>query len=187
MNFQEYIEKALKTKAPVESDLEDLRHGAAGIVKEVGELVDLYTKHKFWGKPPEYVDLLKEVGDVYWYLGLTFRSLGGTYEPAVADMFLPSHEYCLTKLVVYSANLFAGAYGSPESSEFLLYEANKLYQFLNVFCIINGLTKEDAWAGNLVKLQGKEGKKGRYSGSFSQHEALNRNLELENENELPEA
>lgn len=80
MTFQEYQQLALRT-APVPSyETEDLLHGAAGVVTEGGELMDIFKKHEFYGKPVDKKHLMEEAGDLMWYLAVLCRYGGFTLE-----------------------------------------------------------------------------------------------------------
>lgn len=73
MTFQEYQQAALRT-APVPSyETEDLLHACAGLCTEAGELMDVFKKHEFYGKPIDRVNVMEEVGDLAWYLALLCR------------------------------------------------------------------------------------------------------------------
>ena len=45
-------------------------HAIMSMVTEVGEIVDIFKKHTFYGKPLDRVHLMEECGDLLWYIGL---------------------------------------------------------------------------------------------------------------------
>ena len=58
----------------------ELLNGALGLTGEAGEVADMIKKHIFHGHdlPPE--DLVKELGDVCWYLALICHACGISIE-----------------------------------------------------------------------------------------------------------
>src|SRR5690606_12559489 len=76
---------AARTESPVTQELIErasvpkfirLEHAAYGLATEAGELLDQLKKHKFYGKPLDFVNLEEEAGDVAWYLALVCNALG---------------------------------------------------------------------------------------------------------------
>lgn len=82
MDLNQYQGLALRTAHQAATKEDDLLHGTAGVCTEAGELMDIYKKHKFYGKPVDWVNVKEEVGDVMWYLALVCRSAGITLEDA---------------------------------------------------------------------------------------------------------
>ena len=82
MTLNEYQELALRTAHLHENHEDDLLHGAAGVCTEAGELMDIYKRFKFYGKPVDWVNVKEEVGDVMWYLALVCQSAGISLEDA---------------------------------------------------------------------------------------------------------
>ena len=58
-----YREEVLRTSGST-----DLAMGALGLAGETGEVVDLLKKHLYHGKPLDRTALVKELGDIRWYL-----------------------------------------------------------------------------------------------------------------------
>lgn len=70
--FDDYQTHALATyKVPSKGD--PLALAALGLAGEAGEVVELVKKHLFHGAPLAREKLLKEAGDVLWYLALLAR------------------------------------------------------------------------------------------------------------------
>ena len=67
MKFAEYIPLAYRTckELPPQQHAE---HMAMGILGELGEIVDAVKKHYVYGRPLDKVNLMEEVGDIFWYL-----------------------------------------------------------------------------------------------------------------------
>lgn len=87
MNSSNYVENAIRTEAPVTSEMitrfsnpENIRllHAGMGMVTEAGEFMDMLKKHLFYGKPLDKINLAEEVGDSYWYMALAVDILKTT-------------------------------------------------------------------------------------------------------------
>jgi NTP pyrophosphatase (non-canonical NTP hydrolase) len=82
--LNEYQIAALRTAPKPTAPEEDLMHAAAGVCTEGGELMDVFKKFHFYGKPIDWTNVEEEIGDVLWYLALACRASGTTLE-AVAE------------------------------------------------------------------------------------------------------
>lgn len=77
-----YIKLAKRTESlGSESQVRVLRcmrllHGGMGCVTEAGELLDNLKKHIFYGKPIDEVNLMEEIGDIFWYSAIILDVLG---------------------------------------------------------------------------------------------------------------
>ena len=60
-----------------------LLHGAIGICTEAGELQDMIKKSLIYGKPMDVINIVEEIGDLYWYCALVLDSVGYTPEQAM--------------------------------------------------------------------------------------------------------
>jgi len=89
MNSKEYVVEVLKTesigleeiKARMSSDeVVRLLHAALGLCTESGELVDALKKHIFYGKELDKVNLVEELGDIFWYAAVVADVLGVEFE-----------------------------------------------------------------------------------------------------------
>lgn len=69
MNFIEYTPLALRTVKPHEHK-QQMVHALLGLITEVGELTDSVKRHVVYLKPLDKVNLVEEVGDIFWYLNL---------------------------------------------------------------------------------------------------------------------
>lgn len=54
----------------------ELLNGALGITGEAGEVADLIKKHVFHGHDLDRGEIVKELGDVCWYVALLATSIG---------------------------------------------------------------------------------------------------------------
>jgi NTP pyrophosphatase (non-canonical NTP hydrolase) len=87
--MKDYIEKANRTATTnygsISQRLEnpkiiDLIHAGLGISTETGELLDTIKKYIYYGKELDEVNLIEEVGDIFWYLALFCKSLNVSFE-----------------------------------------------------------------------------------------------------------
>lgn len=80
---EEYRDAVLRTES---NDLEKigprliqnarLLHASLGAVTEAGELADALKKHVYYGKPLDRVNLVEEIGDLFWYMEVMLDELG---------------------------------------------------------------------------------------------------------------
>lgn len=80
MTINEYQQFALRTEPYMNNDLDRILQGVMGLAGESGECVDLMKKHIFQGHSLDMEHLMKELGDVAWYLAITADSIGYTLE-----------------------------------------------------------------------------------------------------------
>lgn len=80
MTINEYQQLALRTESHTNSDLDRILQGVMGLAGESGECVDLVKKFIFQGHSLDSEHLMKELGDVAWYLALTADAIGYTLE-----------------------------------------------------------------------------------------------------------
>lgn len=92
----EYIENAIKTESadfhaiaarllpgidpddlpPFDATILRAMHAADGLVTESGELLDMLKKHLFYGKDFDRVNVIEELGDLFWYQAILCHALG---------------------------------------------------------------------------------------------------------------
>lgn len=70
--------------APGSPDTGDLLNGALGLTGEAGEVADLIKKHIFHGHDLDIDSLVKEIGDVCWYIALLCTAIGESMEWVMA-------------------------------------------------------------------------------------------------------
>ena len=75
MTGNEYQKQAMTTLNPKLSKEDILLNGAMGLCGESGEVIDLLKKHLHHGHPLDRENMLKELGDVAWYLAETAYAL----------------------------------------------------------------------------------------------------------------
>jgi NTP pyrophosphatase (non-canonical NTP hydrolase) len=75
MTPNEYQKLAMTTLNPNLSRQDVLLNGVMGLCGEAGEAIDLVKKHLHQGHPLDREKLIKELGDVAWYLAETAWAL----------------------------------------------------------------------------------------------------------------
>lgn len=80
MTINEYQKLALRTESYMNNDFNRILQGVMGLAGESGECVDLMKKHIFQGHSLDSEHLMKELGDIAWYLALTADAIGCTLE-----------------------------------------------------------------------------------------------------------
>lgn len=68
MEINEYQKLAMRTLNPEIDKKELILNAAMGLCGESGEVIDLVKKHLFQGHDLDDEKLIKELGDVAWYL-----------------------------------------------------------------------------------------------------------------------
>lgn len=76
MTINEYQRLALTTLNPALNEKDVLINGVMGLCGEAGEAIDIVKKHLAQGHELDRDALIKELGDVAWYLAETAYALG---------------------------------------------------------------------------------------------------------------
>lgn len=75
MKINEYQKAAMRTASTTNSkDL--ILNGSLGLCGESGEVADVVKKHLFQGHELNRDKIIKELGDVCWYIAITAEGLG---------------------------------------------------------------------------------------------------------------
>jgi NTP pyrophosphatase (non-canonical NTP hydrolase) len=77
MELNEYQKLAMRTANP---ECIDLSNAALGLCGEAGEFADCTKKHLHQGHALDRAKLVREAGDVLWYVALACEALGVTME-----------------------------------------------------------------------------------------------------------
>ena len=80
MTINEYQELAMRTLNPALSKKDVLINGVMGLCGESGEAIDIVKKHLAQGHELDRDFLIKELGDVAWYLAETAYALDVSLE-----------------------------------------------------------------------------------------------------------
>ena len=75
MTINEYQKLAMTTLNPNLSQKDVLINGVMGLCGESGEAIDIVKKHLAQGHPLDKEKLIKELGDIAWYLAETAYAL----------------------------------------------------------------------------------------------------------------
>jgi NTP pyrophosphatase (non-canonical NTP hydrolase) len=75
MTIDEYQRLAMVTLNPALSQKDVLINGVMGLCGESGEAIDIVKKHLAQGHPLDREKLIKELGDIAWYLAETAYAL----------------------------------------------------------------------------------------------------------------
>lgn len=76
MTANEYQKLALRTARKDLDSTQLLLNGALGLAGESGEVVDAIKKHLFQSHWLDRSELVKELGDVAWYLAIAAHAIG---------------------------------------------------------------------------------------------------------------
>ena len=80
MTGHEYQRLAMTTLNPELSKKDALINGVMGLCGESGEAIDIVKKHLHQGHPLDKEKLVKELGDIAWYLAETAYALDTSLE-----------------------------------------------------------------------------------------------------------
>ena len=80
MTINEYQKLALTTLNPELSKKDVLINGVMGLCGESGEAIDIVKKHLHQGHERDREKLIKELGDIAWYLAETAAALDVSLE-----------------------------------------------------------------------------------------------------------
>ena len=80
MTVNEYQKLAMTTLNPALSKKDVLINGVMGLCGESGEAIDIVKNHLAQGHPLDREKLIKELGDIAWYLAETATALDVSLE-----------------------------------------------------------------------------------------------------------
>lgn len=80
MTLNEYQQLALTTLNPALAKKDVLINGVMGLCGESGEAIDIVKKHLAQGHDLDRAHLIKELGDIAWYLAETAHALDVSLE-----------------------------------------------------------------------------------------------------------
>ena len=76
MRVDEYQQEAMTLLNPALTEKDVLMNALMGLCGESGEAIDVMKKYLFQGHPLDRAKLMKELGDVAWYLAEAATGLG---------------------------------------------------------------------------------------------------------------
>lgn len=84
---ENYVQNVLRSESCNFSEIEErvkpmlrLLHVGFGLTTEVGEFMDQLKKHVFYGQPLDFVNLIEELSDLLWYVGMACDDLDITFD-----------------------------------------------------------------------------------------------------------
>lgn len=83
LTSEEFIQGVLRTESQqnhIDNIAPRLIHAVTGISTEAGEMLDSLKKAMFYGKPVDVVNMLEELGDLQYYIGLACAVYGWSFE-----------------------------------------------------------------------------------------------------------
>jgi NTP pyrophosphatase (non-canonical NTP hydrolase) len=92
MKSREYIAAAVRTESRdfevigerLQSERNQrLLHAGIGLATESGEFLDALKKHVFYGRELDTVNMVEEIGDLFWYCAIIADELGFDFESAM--------------------------------------------------------------------------------------------------------
>lgn len=84
MQINDYEKSVLRTANETLTPLEQLTNGLMGLNGEAGEAIDILKKHLYQGHELDREHIVKELGDVAWYLTISAHAIGVSLETVLA-------------------------------------------------------------------------------------------------------
>ena len=172
MTLNEYQKLAQRTSP---TDHDKLKNGCMGLIGESGEIVDLMKKYMFQSTPgtPLPTDkLIKEMGDVMWYIAETVTGMGFDLQTVLSEgqglaikgpLDLDMHAIVLSSCESSSYTNFC-----RKDMLSLMRDINFMYAVLISMCRMIGTTIEHVQEVNIEKLRK------RYPDGFDPERSMNR-------------
>ena len=85
MNINEYQKEAMTLLNPALTGKDVLMNALMGLCGESGEAIDIMKKHLYQGHDLDREKLIKELGDIAWYLAETAYALDVNLEKVFRD------------------------------------------------------------------------------------------------------
>lgn len=190
MDIREYQNKALKRLNPLiaNKDRESMNYACMGIIEETGEIIaelrkPLY-KGNFHEKKLDKIEIMKECGDLIWYLSLVCYNNGieiGEIEEK--EDFTENNSYKKNdREVIIKKSIEMGINSSEIVREYLYVYANErntdklkcmiLKQFYNIKELLNNLEIEfdDSLLANLNKITNRYDETGKSNAKMEEYE-----------------
>lgn len=171
MTFDDYQKLAKLTNVDLNTIKKNECHMQAGVITELAEVMDLYKKKLAYGKEITMLNLVEEIGDVFWYIAneLSFRDmmlegvyfLGDDFKHQKGELLEKEPEWIIDEI------------------GWIIYKITQTWDFEELFVsmlnLCHGFSIDplECMNANINKL------KVRFGDKFSQEKALNRNLDEE--------
>lgn len=173
MTLNEYQRLAQRT-SPDGHDR--IKNGCMGLIGESGEIVDLMKKYLFQSTPgtPLPTDkLIKEMGDVMWYIAETVTGMGRDLNSVLTDMepvefddVIATEDFSFA-LSVQANSVYCNIYVLSDEERAAI-NLRDLYDILRGLCTRIGTTIEHVQEVNIEKLRK------RYPDGFDPERSMNR-------------
>ena len=173
MTLNEYQKLAQRTSP---TDHDKLKNGCMGLIGESGEIVDLVKKYLFQSTPgtPLPTDkLIKEIGDVMWYIAEVATGMDVDLEHLLAfaycgefDERITISDYALT-ISIHANTVYCKLFAS-KNKEVAALTIRHMYDLLCGLCTRIGTTIEHVQEVNIDKLRK------RYPDGFDPERSMNR-------------
>lgn len=145
--MKDYIEKARRTSNVTKADA--VQHARFVLRTELGELMDVFRKHNFYGKPLDLVNLKEEIGDLYWGIAELSYGMDKQALPLEARKKLIvtiTLDFILDMLEQSIANGFKQDIPASMTIVDVCY-------YLDNLCYRYGWTRDEVLAENIAKLE----------------------------------
>ena len=159
MNLDEYQRLAMRT-APIGTytEREIFENACLGLIGETGEVSDLIKKSRFQGHQLGVVHLMRELGDVLWYVALGVYAIKGDYglEDAVdeaADFMNIPLEMSASAVIFLMTDTIATLANHCYVNEDAIPLFGRMIQYIEALAIRYGSTLEAVMKANIAKLE----------------------------------
>lgn len=168
MTPHEYQIETRRTRPAGEPRERALAHYALGLCEEAGELAGVIKKHVFYGHPLDRDKLIKEAGDVLWYLASLLDTAGIALSEALAAngythtvQCIDAEEYGEDGADFHARNVVACAAYSPKLMvnpafrEDAVALAGRLLAHLYGLLSLFDITLDEVMVANVAKLRAR--------------------------------
>lgn len=87
--FKTMVSRLFNVK-PIRTIPPAVRHAVAGLVTEIGEIMDLLKKYEYYGKVSTGLAMKEELGDLLFYLEALTQAVGSSLDE-LQDLMLAKH------------------------------------------------------------------------------------------------
>lgn len=159
MNLDEYQRLAMRTASiGTYTEREIFENACLGLIGETGEVSDLIKKSRFQGHKLGVVHLMRELGDVLWYVALGVYAIKGDYglEDAVdeaADFMNIPLEMSATAVIFLMTDTIATLANHCYVNKDAIPLFGRMIQYIEALAIRYGSTLEAVMKANVAKLE----------------------------------
>lgn len=180
MDFPTYLQTVKLRAKPMPSD-KQIVHAQIGMLTELGELGDLIKREFAYGKEFDRINLLEEVGDIFWYLVLYCdekqihaRKLDDTLlSCAACYQGTPESDEKMLRLLGATISMMAADELLELDSYDIVARVEASVMLLYAFLVKYDFTVEQCLIANDAKLEKRTGK------AYNREAILNRDTDAE--------